>query len=194
MIKFPKIVTLLLLLATTLWISCNKDSNSQTANNEFANFTPYTGAEQLFDSAERGLCGTIAASVEYEGKVEYEFDVAFSGWGALHFFNQKSGTILPCGYLPPAVQTREINIVNVPKLKQNPKCPWISANSIVKIKIFYAQKNSSGKWEQVPGSSDVINYTLGDKAPTRVLLGGTRVYCLDKPVGNWKICTLTETK
>ena len=189
--KFPKI-SIMLCLVASLFFACSKENIQAPANNEEATSALYDGSDLTNENTEassRGNCGSIAVSVEYEGKFEYEFDVAFSGFTTVHFFNSPSGTVKTRDDLPLVVQTRPITLQNKPTVKQNPKCPWISpGNNVIKIKVFTAQKNSKGVWEQVAGTA-AIYYNLGESKPSQVLMGGTKVFCIDKPIGKWYLCS-----
>jgi hypothetical protein len=144
----------------------------------------------VIDDASRGQCGTIGASVEYIGKQEFEFDVSFSGWGNFHFFNTPSGTINTKSAFPMVVQEQKIMLSNKPLAKQNPKCPWLGRpTGTIVIKIMMVRKNVYGQWEQVPGTGSV-SYTLGNKTPDKVLMGGGRVFCVDSPIAKFKMCAL----
>ena len=173
--NLPKL-TIMLSLMVLLLFACNKDNNSLP--------------DAALDNS-RGNCGSFAVSVEYVGKVEYEFDIAFQGFTTVHFFNNPSGTIKTRDDLPFAVQNRLVTLQNKPVVKQNPKCPWISPKGVIKIKVFTAQKDEKGIWEQVDDTT-AITYTLGDKTPSQTLMGGTRVFCIDKPIGKWYYCSFIQ--
>jgi hypothetical protein len=188
--KFPKI-SIMLCLVATLFFACSKDHSEilpNNAENTSELFENDILTNEDAEAATRGNCGSYAVSVEYEGKVEYEFDVAFQGYTTVHFFNNPSGTMKTRDDLPVAVQNRMITLQNKPTVKQNPKCPWMSAKGTIKIKIFNAQKDNKGAWIQVPGTT-AIEYILGEKAPSQTLMGGTRVFCVDKPIGKWYFCS-----
>jgi hypothetical protein len=194
---FPKIVKMLCFSSIILF-SCSKSSEvteptmTQNAPQAVEN-TDFTYDQEFLNQAsERGNCGTVGAKVEFLGSLEYEFDVAFSGWGVIHFFNTPSGTIKTKDGLPPAVQTRYIFLTNKPDVKQNPKCPWIGKpKGDIKITLMMVQKNKVGSWEQIPGTNS-ISYTLGSSKPTQILQSGGRVFCLDQPIGKWQTCSLLQ--
>jgi hypothetical protein len=188
--SFPKISIMLCLIAS-LFFACSKEKSELLPNNAENTSELFENGILTNENTEatvRGNCGSFAVSVEYEGKIEYEFDVAFQGFTTTHFFNNPSGTIKTRDDLPLAVQNRLITLQNKPIVKQNPKCPWMSSKGTIKIKIFTAQKNSKGAWEQVPGTT-AIEYILGEKIPSQTLMGGTRVFCIDKPIGKWYFCS-----
>ena len=190
--NFPKIS--IMLFVASLFFACSKESIPNPINNEAiasAVTNDDTFASENLEASPRGNCGSFAVSVEYEGKVEYEFDIAFQGYTTVHFFNNASGTIKTRDDLPFAVQNRLITILNKPTVKQNPKCPWMSAKGTIKIKVFTAKKNEKGAWEQVDGTS-AVTYILGDKTPSQTLMGGTRVFCIDKPIGKWYYCSFVQ--
>ncbi len=188
--NFPKI-SIVLCFVASIFFACSKENLEVPTNNEENTSELFENGILTSENTEataRGNCGSFAVSVEYEGKVEYEFDVSFQGFTTIHFFNSPSGTIKTRDDLPVAVQNRFITLTNKPTYKQNPKCPWMSPKGIIKIKVFTAQKNSKGAWVQVPGTT-AINYTLGEKTPSQVLMGGSRVFCIDKPIGKWYFCS-----
>ena len=192
--NFPKIS--IMLLVASFFFACNKENIQNPINNKEVVSSVYEEGtltnENPTAASERGNCGSIAVSVEYTGKIEYEFDVAFSGFTTVHFFNNPSGTVKTRDDLPLVVQARQITLQNKPTVKQNPKCPWISAGTgVVLIKVFTAQKNDKGVWEQVKGTT-AIYYSLGEGKPSQVLMGGTRVFCVDKPIGKWYLCSFSK--
>ncbi len=188
--KFPKI-SIILCLVASIFFACSKETPVIPSINEEITHelseNDFLTSENT-EATARGNCGTFAISVEYEGKIEYEFDVAFQGFTTVHFFNNPSGTVKTRDDLPVAVQNRFVTLANKPNAKQNPKCPWMSPTGIIKIKVFNAQKNNKGNWEQIPGTT-AINYVLGENAPSQVLKSGSRVFCIDKPIGKWYFCS-----
>jgi hypothetical protein len=142
-------------------------------------------------AASRGYCSAHAISVEYEDFFEYEFDIFLDGLGRVHFANNKSGFTKIVTNLPLAVQPRSFTIGNIPNGKKNPKCPWMSKNGVVKVKIFKATKDSTGKWVPVK-DSPFITYNLGETEPTEITKWGTRIFCDVGPVGKWFYCTLLK--
>lgn len=191
--NFPKIS--IMLLVASLFFACNKENVQNPIYNETTSkevFGDNTLTDADLTATQRGNCGSFAVSVEYADKIEYEFDIAFQGFTTIHFFNNPSGTIKTRDDLPFAVQNRIVTIQNKPTVKQNPKCPWMSSKGTIKIKVFTAEKNEKGMWQQVSGTS-AITYTLGDKTPSQTLMGGTRVFCIDKPIGKWYYCSFIQS-
>jgi hypothetical protein len=194
--NFPKIAVSLCFISFLI-LGCSKETDQpETAQTLTQNALVEDDADFTYDEAflksanSRGMCGTIGVEVIYEGKMEFEFDVTFSGWGSIHMFNTPSGVIKTRYAFPIMVQEQGITLTNKPLAKQNPQCPWLGRPiGSIKVKVMMVQKNSIGQWEQVPGSGSVT-YTLGDTTPSKVLMGGGRVFCIDKPIGRWKMCSL----
>jgi hypothetical protein len=196
--NFPKIAVSLCFLSFLI-LGCSKETTQPeiaqtlTQNALVEDDADFTYDEAFLKSANsRGMCGTVGVEVIYEGKMEFEFDVTFSGWGSIHLFNTPSGVIKTKSSFPIMVQEQGITLTNKPLAKQNPKCPWLGRpTGSVKVKVMMVQKNSTGQWTQVPGTSSII-YTLGNTTPSKVLMGGGRVFCIDKPIGRWKMCSLYQ--
>ncbi len=193
--NFPKIAICLCFLSFLI-LGCSKETiqteEAQTLTQKTVeDDADFTYEDSFLQSANsRGMCGTVGVQVIYEGKMEFEFDVSFSGWGSIHMFNTPSGVIKTKSAFPTMVQEQGITLTNKPLAKQNPKCPWLGRpTGAIQVKVMMVQKNSSGQWEQVPNSSSVT-YMLGDTTPSKVLMGGGRVFCLDKPIGRFKMCSL----